>query len=419
MENIQDLEKISIYQLREIARNLGVNSPTTLTKAKLIEEMSAIMSGKKTPYKPAVRHGRPPKKIAAVDNVIKILPNEQDVEVEYGYKPGITNSTIKFAQEMYAYDSNVSPQRFRLKGYLEILNNGRGYIRQCEYTSSSMKYVVSEELINKYNLKYGDLIECEAEKYMDEQPCLIKDLLTINNTPIMRYDRNRVDFGELKAEGLSQQLMFKHNEQPICQAIKRMPIYCGSSVAVVGNSLQDISPHLVDIVDNLQSVFGSKIIYLNNAQRNISPVFNNEKVVKFTAPISASFEEQKRVAILAWGHANVCAGMGEKVVFVVDNLNSVATCSATPDGDIPIAKLIMGSAKNTSFGSITVITGFSMPPETPVANAVANIYYDNVDVLYMLNKQGDEVNLKASRYSLLPSIPPVEAEQIKQDLNKK
>ena len=44
MEMIEDLEKVSIYQLRNIARRIGVFRPTTLTKAKLISEMTDIMT---------------------------------------------------------------------------------------------------------------------------------------------------------------------------------------------------------------------------------------------------------------------------------------------------------------------------------------------------------------------------------------
>lgn len=43
--NMQDLEKCSIYELRIIAKNLGVKSPTTKRHLKLVDEISKILKG--------------------------------------------------------------------------------------------------------------------------------------------------------------------------------------------------------------------------------------------------------------------------------------------------------------------------------------------------------------------------------------
>lgn len=43
--NMHDLEKCSIYELRIIARNLGVKSPTTKRHLKLVDEINKILKG--------------------------------------------------------------------------------------------------------------------------------------------------------------------------------------------------------------------------------------------------------------------------------------------------------------------------------------------------------------------------------------
>ena len=58
--NRVELDKINIYILRTVAREVGVKSPTSLTKQALIEEILQIQSGIKKPCTPSKR-GRPVK----------------------------------------------------------------------------------------------------------------------------------------------------------------------------------------------------------------------------------------------------------------------------------------------------------------------------------------------------------------------
>jgi hypothetical protein len=53
-----ELEKINVYTLRNLARDIGVKSPTSLTKPLLIEKILQIQSGKSQPHEPSKR-GRP------------------------------------------------------------------------------------------------------------------------------------------------------------------------------------------------------------------------------------------------------------------------------------------------------------------------------------------------------------------------
>ena len=56
--NREELDKINIYALRNVAREVGVKSPTSLTKQVLIEEILLIQSGAKQPVVQSKR-GRP------------------------------------------------------------------------------------------------------------------------------------------------------------------------------------------------------------------------------------------------------------------------------------------------------------------------------------------------------------------------
>ena len=57
----EELMRMSIFQLRDTARKIGVASPTTKKKAELVKEYIDISSGKESPTLTPNR-GRPPKK---------------------------------------------------------------------------------------------------------------------------------------------------------------------------------------------------------------------------------------------------------------------------------------------------------------------------------------------------------------------
>ena len=58
---IEQLNELSIFALRELARRTGVNSPTSKKKQQLIDDIIAINNGVKKPHIPKTKQGRPPK----------------------------------------------------------------------------------------------------------------------------------------------------------------------------------------------------------------------------------------------------------------------------------------------------------------------------------------------------------------------
>ena len=83
------LAQINLHSLRVMARDIGVKSPTALTKSVLIDEIIKIQSGVKKPYVPNKR-GRPAGKSIAEIQVIstqneraKMLKIKEQVKKEF------------------------------------------------------------------------------------------------------------------------------------------------------------------------------------------------------------------------------------------------------------------------------------------------------------------------------------------------
>ena len=62
------MRQASIFELRNMARDMGVNSPTVLKKEELIDKMLKIIKGEEKPQMPKSRQGRPPKQTLAISN---------------------------------------------------------------------------------------------------------------------------------------------------------------------------------------------------------------------------------------------------------------------------------------------------------------------------------------------------------------
>ena len=74
----EDLRKINILTLRNLARNIGVYAPTRLSKPKLVDEMMLIINGEKPPRFPNGR-GKPPKQ--PFEKILLSI-NQETAEIE-------------------------------------------------------------------------------------------------------------------------------------------------------------------------------------------------------------------------------------------------------------------------------------------------------------------------------------------------
>ena len=90
------LKKMGIYELRELARQVGVESPTTKKRAELCEQILKISSGEIKPSHSSVNKGRPPKSISRVLGLVEdIFPKELlTVKPERPKEPVLSNFLI-------------------------------------------------------------------------------------------------------------------------------------------------------------------------------------------------------------------------------------------------------------------------------------------------------------------------------------
>lgn len=70
------------------------------------------------------------------------------------------------------------------KGYLELINNGYGFLRSIEnnFIPSQYDIYISKELIKENKLRFGDFIECVISERTDQKFVYAKEVIAVNET---------------------------------------------------------------------------------------------------------------------------------------------------------------------------------------------------------------------------------------------
>lgn len=191
------LENLGIYELRSVARQVGVYSPTKYKKDILIGKITAIVSGEEQPYIKKTNQGRPPKQIAGLDEILNIfVPNiEQKDQFEQKFHENLFTPALM-------QTIKVLPNNFEeFEGYLRILNGNYGVVFKNGYFEGNKHtYYLTPQILTKIGLREGDHIRGICYYMDDTKPKIIKDIKFVNgvNLPVGEQIL-REDFEKLEA----------------------------------------------------------------------------------------------------------------------------------------------------------------------------------------------------------------------------
>ena len=208
-------EKMTLVELRKIAKELGIKNISKLKKDELIEKVESI-------EKAPAEEGNSIEK----DGVIlreKISPK---VSNNRGYentrRPERPEKTVEKKEELKAM---INDSSYYARGILEILeNNNFGFLRCKNYLTSSEDIYVSPSQIRRFNLKTGDEVVGKVREAKEGEK--FKALLYVE----------RVN-GESPEKAIGR----KNFENLV-------PIYPTERLRLETNKSQDLSSRLMDIM---------------------------------------------------------------------------------------------------------------------------------------------------------------------------
>lgn len=376
--SIEDLDKLTIFELREKARKIGVSSPTSKNKEDLIKCYMSIEDGKCEPQKKTNR-GRPPKssfnEITLDDEAKeKLFAERENGEFQQGSNATSANS---YSGERYP-DIEQMLRRGeceRKSGWLDILSDGYGFLRaeNCEY--SNRDTYVSNKLIKTLGLRLGDVVCAIARKNSENKPPAVINIETVNGMTIDKL-RQRPNFDTLVPIYPNQRLRLEMKNAKNDYSIRCIdliaPIGKGQRAMIVSPPKAGKTTLLKKIATSIISNYPEIELYVLLVDERPEEVTDMQRSIRGEV-IYSTFDETPehhcKAAELLIEKAKRGVELGHDVVIIMDSLTRLAraynmtipptgrTLSGGIDpGALHSPKRFFGSARKIeNGGSLTII----------------------------------------------------------------
>lgn len=184
------LKNMGVYELRELARQVGVSSPTTKKRKQLEQEILKIAKGESNPQIKKSQKGRPPKSIKKVENVLDVFVPKQLLEITFNKK---VDNEIKQLLKLCS-NSIDDDELYNVCGFVKRTVSGYYYFKMFGINEECVS--IPNDIIEKYSLQEGDKICGTATKFQQENFYFLKKIEHVNgHAPIL--NRNLADIQQV------------------------------------------------------------------------------------------------------------------------------------------------------------------------------------------------------------------------------
>ena len=183
------VKKLGIFELRALARELGVSSPTTKRRNELVslilEKLQLGQGGQNV----ASKKGRPFKKLSSIDEILDYMADPSQEKEEIINFPTF-EQLICFAQEK-PNTIFINDKKETLCGVVRNSNSTLYFID----LEKGNKVFLTDEICEKYNLDKGDFLVCDCVGINTSNQFLVKEVLEINFVSAKDRKVDNVDLG--------------------------------------------------------------------------------------------------------------------------------------------------------------------------------------------------------------------------------
>lgn len=335
------LKELGIYELRELARQVGVESPTTKKRSELCDNILKIYSGEIQPANSNPNKGRPPKSVSRVLSIVQeVFPKELATLKTPKKQEEISFSNIlKFSQNQLA--GIILNDERAVEGYVKIYM-GKFYLLNKEvYPFNSTKVIyIPNNFIDELSLREGDKIEGFANLIKNDEECgILAQINLINGNEIAKHIAIR--------QNLDTNIAFK-TDKPI--NIFNQKINKGSRILTIFSSSQSASEFLIDKIDNDES--NTKFIFVGAdlAPEDLFFIQSRQKINKFLTGFGQDLQLISKNIDNALNYAETLLKDGNEIIFVIFDV-----CKLLNSLDMLFANDSCGEYHNHKVNSILLI----------------------------------------------------------------
>ena len=345
------LNSVSLSVLREIARQVGVKSPSSKSVPALISEIILIQSGKLEPVKSnRGAHSKPVDVSAYYEVFYEGTPEER---VEYVPKP---------IPPIELRDSHI----FDGKGYYQRAKDGVAYLRGVNYSFKKDDAIIPEKIIDDFDLRQGDFVECKVIHYPDKK--VVADLVTTNGKKAIDHIQF-MDFADLSAYYPEEEIQLKG-----CaigdDIMKKAPINKGQrAVLAVPPSVDKslLGLELANSIKNNNENLETILLFVGENPEEICEIKRATNAQVVATKFDTDFEIQTATSELVIERAKRIVEHADDVVVIINSATNLVKAYLGENGDdgslqsslVPAlmkVKKLTSSALNTSAGSCTILS---------------------------------------------------------------
>lgn len=186
LQNVEQMEmlvrELGVFELRGLAREFGINSPTTKKRDELIDLIMKVLHGEKNNEAFNRRKGRPYKKISTLNDIINSMINKSTT----AKTPELVFenvSVFNFAQEVPDF-SLMQDDSGEFVGYVRKTENRYLSIYDKKYE----KWIYIREDLRFFNKIYvGDKVKLKAQSLSNENQYVATEIIEINDVNAEEY----------------------------------------------------------------------------------------------------------------------------------------------------------------------------------------------------------------------------------------
>lgn len=306
------IEDLGIYELRVLARQVGVKSPTSKKREELLAAIKNIIEGKEDPYKRKDGRGRPTKMTATLDEFSNVLvPSNLNYDMESDHEDYILtkdfDKSFVLMQQYASYVEDSDHKNMSVEGIVDTNRMGVYILRTQSYDYSSDDVFISNQFVQDGKLVVGDHILGEAAFGKGQKTRALVRIDQLNGKDYAEFCRCEPNLSS------SNTTKAYH--------IKQQEVAVGKRSLWLYKDRQHLNEKAIEVYQNLQEkkvhVFN---LNLNNldCDQMFDTGYYHYIPVAFVKEVSSVYLATK----LTFERANVLAKQGEQVLIIFSSISS-------------------------------------------------------------------------------------------------
>lgn len=310
-----DLVKLGIYDLRELGREIGVPSPTTLKKDELVDYIVGIIYGTAEKKSDGMLRGRPARNkqkpyqkfVDLIDKIESpvlstsiINSDGEDYENSFYYRDFLS-SKVASPSVPFTNDADQSDCLTLQKGVV-CETEGAFYLRKLRYFGKINDVPLSDSLVFDYNLKPDDIVD-----YLPGKDGEVAQIIKVNNQFV---SRTSLAATRLKNQGDTKQV----------DVNKRLQIDSRTSNVVYATDQVEREKLMEDIIMAFEMEDYNIVKVCFDRKSPVSGEIKSSKRSEYYAECVGDEYETVSMCEMALNRARFYAVLGYETLLIIDNL---------------------------------------------------------------------------------------------------